>query len=101
MRWPWRRERTAGPRHALPRQRATWAQPALPPPLEAATPVMPAAAGDSAFPAEVVAVRPTVAAAPADVRLGFADGSEVTLGAADPRAVALRAVADVLVRGEM
>ena len=36
---------------------------------------------------------------PADerVRLGFADGSEVELGADDPTALALQAVADVLV----
>jgi hypothetical protein len=33
----------------------------------------------------------------AGVRLGFADGSAVDLDPADPRAAALRAVADVLV----
>jgi hypothetical protein len=105
MRWPWRRPRSAEPRHALPRQRATWAQPALPPPLEPPPfeplpPAAPQATVDSAFPAEVAAVRPSVGAVASDVRLGFADGSEVTLAAADPCAVALRAVADVLVRGE-
>jgi hypothetical protein len=35
---------------------------------------------------------------PADVRLGFADGSEVAIDAADPTAVAFRAVADLLVQ---
>jgi hypothetical protein len=68
MRLPWRR-RTA--RHALlPAQRTgTWVAPALPPePSETA------------------------------VRLGFADGTEVDLPAEDPRARALRAVADSLVQ---
>jgi hypothetical protein len=32
------------------------------------------------------------------VRLGFVDGSELELPATDPRAVALRAVADLLVQ---
>jgi hypothetical protein len=34
------------------------------------------------------------------VRLGFADGTEVSLAVGDPRALALRAVADILVRGK-
>jgi hypothetical protein len=34
------------------------------------------------------------------VRLGFADGSHVTLDDADPRSVALRAAADDLTMGE-
>jgi hypothetical protein len=51
----------------------------------------------------VVAFAPAVApalapAAEPDVRLGFDDGSEVQLSANDPRAEALRAVADVLLR---
>jgi hypothetical protein len=50
------------------------------------------------FPAEPVAaaaVSPLVG-----VRLGFVDGTEVALASGDPRAVALRAVADLLLRGE-
>jgi hypothetical protein len=38
------------------------------------------------------------AAPPAGVVLGFADGSESELDGTDPRAVALKAVADVLMR---
>jgi hypothetical protein len=34
------------------------------------------------------------------VRLGFDDGSEVELASADPRARALREVADVLLHGD-
>jgi len=75
MRWPWRRTSSSG-RHALPRQRATWAEPALPPPTGEEAPPAPA------YP----------------VRLVFADGSEVGLDARDPSAVALRAVADLLVQ---
>ena len=57
----------------MPRQRATWAEPALPPPAYDAPPAY-------------------------GVRLGFADGSEVGLDERDPSAVALRAVADLLVQ---
>jgi hypothetical protein len=56
---------------AVPVQRApSWAHAALPPDPEAAAPV----------------------------RLGFADGSQLELRAEDPRARALRAVADSLVQ---
>lgn len=77
MRWPWRRSASTG-RHALPQQRAAWAQPALPPPLT---------------PAPVATPEPSYG-----VRLGFSDGTEVGLHPHDPSALALRAVADLLVQ---
>ena len=68
MGWPWRRR--SGRHAAVPAQRTgTWIAPALPP-----APIEPA------------------------VRLVFDDGSEVDLPAEDPRARALRAVADSLVQ---
>jgi hypothetical protein len=69
MRWPWQRRTTAPAVPAVPVPRASWAQAALPP-VEASR----------------------------QVTLGFTDGSEVALPEHDPRAVALRAVADVLVQ---
>jgi hypothetical protein len=54
----------------------------------------------AAVPAQRVAPWAQAALPPQEpaVRLGFDDGSEVELAASDPRAVALRAVADVLVQ---
>jgi hypothetical protein len=69
----------------VPRQRPRWAEPALPP-----APVPEVGVAAESAPTEVGP----------GVRLGFADGSEVALVDGDPRAVALRAVADLLVRGD-
>jgi hypothetical protein len=87
MAW-WRRRK---PAHAsLPtRRRATWLAPAFPPEVEQAV-----AAAVAAPP-----VLPEQRSATA-VRLGFDDGSEMHLPAEDPRARALQAVADLLVKTE-
>jgi hypothetical protein len=64
-------------------------------------------AGAAHPPPEPVLVEPPVSApggagtdASAEVRLGFNDGTAVDLDPADPRAIALRAVAEVLVARE-
>jgi len=84
--WWWRRRK---PAHAsLPARRlATWCAPAFPPEVEQAV-------------AAAVAAPPTVPEQRSDspVRLGFDDGSEMHLPAEDPRARALQAVADLLVK---
>jgi hypothetical protein len=86
MQWPWRRRpKQPVARHALPRQAATWAEPAFPPAPVAAAPAQ--AAAPVAVPAQSSAVL-----------LGFSDGSEVALDERDPSALALRAVADLLVQ---
>jgi hypothetical protein len=88
MAW-WRRRRT--PAHAaLPaRRQATWAAAAFPPEVEAAV-------------AAAVAAPPIVPTQRSEsaVRLGFDDGSEMQLAAEDPRARALQAVADLLIKTE-
>jgi hypothetical protein len=88
MAW-WRRRQ---PAHAAApvRRQATWATAAFPPEVEDAV------AAALAAPASIV---PEQRAAPA-VRLGFEDGSEMHLHAEDPRARALQAVADLLVKTE-
>ena len=88
MAW-WRRRK---PAHASPpsRRQATWLAPAFPPEVEAAV-----AAAVAAPPPAVPEQR-----AHAAVRLGFDDGSEMHLQAEDPRARALQAVADLLVKTE-
>ncbi|HET7309880.1 MAG TPA: hypothetical protein VFJ17_00985 [Mycobacteriales bacterium] len=88
MAW-WRRRK---PAHAsVPvRRQATWAAPAFPPEVEQAV------AAAVAAPAPVVPEQRTQPA----VRLGFDDGSEMHLSAEDPRARALQAVADLLVKTE-
>ena len=108
MAW-WRRRHK--PTHAsVPvRRQATWVAPAFPPEVEEAI----AAAIAAPAPAVAAAPAPAVAAAPAPVvpslpeqrlappvRLGFVDGSEMHLFAEDPRARALQAVADLLVKTE-
>ena len=70
MRWPWASRRKRS-RHAAPPVRRTASW-----------------AGAAEPPAEE------------HVLLGFADGSELELGADDPTALALQAVADVLLRKE-
>lgn len=60
-------------------------------------------AGRHAAPSErrTPAWAPAAAPPPEEhVMLGFADGSEIELGADDPTAMALQAVADVLLRNE-
>jgi len=52
----------------------------------------------SAAPARHAASWAQPATPPTGVVLGFADGSESELDGADPRAMALKAVADVLMR---
>ena len=103
MPWPWRRRREQ-PRHALPRQGASWAEPAYPAAVTpaAAPAVLPAEPAEPAGSAEA-AGEPVVPAPPAGVPqqssgvlLGFADGSQVALDERDPHAVALVAVASVL-----
>jgi hypothetical protein len=81
MQWPWRRRpRQPVARHALPRQAASWAEPAFPPaPVDVLAPV-------------------DVPVQSSGVLLGFSDGSEVALDERDPSALALRAVADLLVQ---
>ena len=87
MAW-WRRRKPA--HAAVPvRRQATWIAPAFPPEVEAAV-----AAAVAAAPI----VPPQRTTSP--VRLGFDDGSEMHLPAEDPRARALRAVADLLVKTE-
>jgi hypothetical protein len=70
VRWPWRRTQ-ARPTTVPVRRVATWAEAALPPDVDAEAPT---------------------------VQLGFADGSSLGLPAEDPRARALRAIADSLVQ---
>lgn len=70
MRWPWSSRRDRGRHAAPPAGRTASWAPPAEPPAEE------------------------------HVLLGFADGSEVELGADDPNALALRAVADVLLRKE-
>ena len=79
MRLPWRR--TQPGRHAVSSGRDV--APAL------AAPAVPTAPVAEAVPAQ------------AGVRLGFHDGSEVELTSTDPRARALREVADVLLHGDL
>lgn len=88
MAW-WRRRK---PTHARPpvRRQATWLAPAFPPEVEQAV------AAAVAAPLPVVPEQRSDAA----VRLGFDDGSEMHLPAEDPRARALQAVADLLVKTE-
>jgi len=88
MAW-WRRRK---PAHARPpvRRQATWLAPAFPPEVEQAV------AAAVAAPLPVVPEQRSHAA----VRLGFDDGSEMHLPAEDPRARALQAVADLLVKTE-
>jgi hypothetical protein len=88
MRWPWRRRRAVATKPA-PRHRATWATAAAPPP--ATTPTL---ATTTTTP------RSGSAASAGSVLLGFADGTQAELPHGNPNAVALRAVADVLMRGE-
>lgn len=77
-------------------------------PQPAAVVVTPTAAAPIASPAPIATPAPVAAPVPvaagrpegtAGVLLGFHDGSEVQLAAGDPRAQALRAVADVLLHG--
>jgi len=87
MAW-WRRRKPA--QRTLPEHRlATWCAPAFPPEVEQA--VAAAIAAPPALPEQ----RSSSA-----VRLGFDDGSEMHLPAEDPRARALQAVADLLVKTE-
>jgi len=87
MAW-WRRRKPAQP--TLPERRlATWCAPAFPPEVEEA--VAAAIAAPPALPEQRSA---------SAVRLGFDDGSEMHLSAEDPRARALQAVADLLVKTE-
>ena len=90
MAW-WRRRHK--PTHASPpvRRQATWVAPAFPPEVEEAV--------AAAVAAPAPPVLPEQRLAPA-VRLGFDDGSEMHLFAEDPRARALQAVADLLVKTE-
>jgi hypothetical protein len=74
-------------RHALPRQAATWAEPAFPPVDAPAVAAPPPAQASVAVPVQA-----------SGVLLGFADGSQVALDERDPSALALRAVADLLVQ---
>ena len=92
MAW-WRRRHK--PTHAsIPvRRQPTWVAPAFPPEVEDAV------AAAVAAPAPVVPAVPEQRLAP-PVRLGFVDGSEMHLFAEDPRARALQAVADLLVKTE-
>lgn len=76
MRWPWQRTRGRHAAPPVPRQSAL------------AAPVDPAERADP--------VETPVTVPEQKVRLGFQDGTEVALTADDPRADALRAVADVL-----
>lgn len=75
-----RRSRGRG-RHAAASRSGTWMAPARP--------------VDPVLPEPPVAVEMPVA-----VELGFRDGSSLRLGIESPHARALRAVADVLVRGD-
>ena len=88
MAW-WRRRHK--PAHAATpvRRQPTWAAPAFPPEVQEAV-------------AAAVAAAPVVPSQRTDnaVRLGFDDGSEMHLPAEDPRARALQAVADLLVKTE-
>ena len=99
MPWPWRRRKSAAPaapaRHAMPRQ-ASWAQPAFPPGLAPVITPTPAPAPETAPAGAPVAA--AVLPQGSQVRLGFVDGSEIALEAGDPRALALRAVAELLVQ---
>jgi hypothetical protein len=87
MRW-WRRRRSRAQETMPVRRQATWAQAAFPPEIDEAVAVALAA------PAPLL---PEQRAEPA-VRLGFDDGTELHLPAEDPRARALQAVADLLVK---
>jgi hypothetical protein len=92
MAWPWRRERgrhaAVAPRRMAAVVQSVAVQPTDTPPVDTPQFDVPQATEPS-----------TERATDAGVRLGFADGTEVELGAGDPRALALRAVADVLVAG--
>ena len=87
----WWRRRRHKPAHASPprRQGATWIAPAFPPEVEQA--VVTAVAEPPGVPGQ---------RSQAAVRLGFNDGSEMQLTEEDPRAKALKAVADLLVKTE-
>jgi hypothetical protein len=88
MAW-WRRRKPAPA--TLPERRvANWCAPAYPPEVEEAV-----AAAVAAPPPTLPEQRRVPA-----VRLGFDDGSEMHLSAEDPRARALQAVADLLVKTE-
>jgi hypothetical protein len=101
MAWWRRRRESAQAGLSLPRQ-ATWIAPAFPPEVdelvEAAFPSAPAQQAPVVHAAPVVPAQPTAPAPMAAVRLGFDDGSELHLPAEDPRARALQAVADLLVK---
>ena len=88
MAW-WRRRRKPAHAAAPVRRQPSWAAPAFPPEVQEAV-------------AAAVAAPPVVPAQRTDnpVRLGFDDGSEMHLPAEDPRARALQAVADLLVKTE-
>ena len=88
MAW-WRRRKPAHARPPLRRQ-ATWIAPAFPPEVE------------EAVAAAVAAPPPLLPEQRSEppVRLGFVDGTEMHLSAEDPRARALQAVADLLVKTE-
>ncbi len=110
MAWWRRRRKPAQAEQWVPRQ-ATWVAAAFPPEVDelveaafpsAAQPEVPAQQPE--LPAQVVPtsqdVSPQLVPSPREpaVRLGFDDGSELHLPAGDPRARALQAVADLLVK---